>query len=123
MTQPTAAQRRRQAQLAHALGQTGFALPGTLTQRHTRCGKPNCRCKADPPTLHGPYYQWTRKIDGKTVTRVLSPEQVQRYQDWFTNAQRARQLLAELETLSLAIAEHNEGWTPPPRSTDGSHRG
>jgi uncharacterized protein DUF6788 len=122
MTMPTAAQRRRQAALAQALAQTGFALPGTLLQRHTRCGKPNCRCKNDPPTLHGPYYQWTRKVDGKTITRLLTAEQHQRYQHWFTNAQRARQLLAELETLSMTIADNNEGWTPT-RPTQPPHQG
>jgi hypothetical protein len=111
MPKPTAAQRRRQAELTNALAQTGFALPGTLLERYTRCGKPNCRCKHDPPTLHGPYHQWTRKIDGKTVTRWLTPEQLERYQGWFANAQRARQLLTELETLSLTIAETREGWT------------
>ena len=73
MAGPTAAQRRRQAQLNQALGQTGFALPGTFTERYNRCGKANCHCKQDPPTLHGPYYQWTRTVDGKTVTRLLNP--------------------------------------------------
>ena len=86
------------------------ALPGTLLQRRNRCGKPNCRCKHDPPTLHGPYYQWTRKIDGKTVTRWLSPKQYELYRDWFTAAQRARALLNEIEQLSLTIAETTEGW-------------
>ena len=111
MTGPTTAQRRRHAELIQALAQTGFALPGTLLERHNRCGKPNCRCQQDPPTLHGPYYQWTRKVDGKTVTRLLTAEQTQRYRQWFVNAQQARHLLAELETLSLAIAEAAEGWT------------
>jgi hypothetical protein len=113
MTGPTAAQRRRQRELSQALAQTGFVLPGTLLQRHNRCGKPNCRCKHDPPILHGPYYQWTRKVNGKTVTRLLTSEQIERYQDWFTNAQRARQLLAELEALSLQIIETTEGSAPP----------
>jgi hypothetical protein len=111
MSRPTAAHRQRQTALARALGETGFALPGTLTERHMRCGKPNCRCKHDPPTLHGPYWQWTRKLDGKTVTRWLNPEQLQRYQDWFTNAKRARDLIDQIETLSLSIAEDAEGWT------------
>jgi hypothetical protein len=110
MPGPIAAQRRRQAELVKALSQTGWALPGTLIERYNRCGKPNCRCKQDPPTLHGPYYQWTRKVDGKTVTRLLNREQFERYRDWFDNAQRARQLLAELETLSLSIIESTEGW-------------
>ena len=34
----------------------GFILPGTLTERMTRCGYTNC-CRADPPQLHGPYHQ------------------------------------------------------------------
>lgn len=115
MPRPNAADRRAAARLAAALAESGFALPGTLQERHLRCGKPNCRCKADPPSLHGPYYQWTRKIDGRTVTRWLSPAQLARYQDWFANAKRARGLLDQLERLSLAIAEDTEGWPGNPR--------
>ena len=33
------------------------------------CGTPSCRGRADPPQMHGPYWQWTAKIDGKTLTR------------------------------------------------------
>ena len=110
MTQPTAAQRRRLAEITRALGQIGPALPGSLLERHNRCGKANCRCKQDPPTLHGPYYQWTRKVDGKTVTRWLSREQHERYHEWFATAKSARPLLKEIEKLSLTIAETAEGW-------------
>ena len=52
-----------------------YALPGTLASRFMRCGKTNCRCKADPPTLHGPYLHWTRTVAGKTITRSLTPDQ------------------------------------------------
>ena len=37
------------AQITVGLARTGFALPGTLTERMTRCGHPTCRCHADPP--------------------------------------------------------------------------
>lgn len=85
------------------VGFTGveYALPGTLSRRFMRCGKPNCRCKADPPVLHGPYFHWTRTIAGKTVTRTLTPEQAARYQGWFDHARRLRELTAELEARSL----------------------
>ena len=53
-----------------------FIAAGSITHRHTRCGKPNCRCHANPPQLHGPYWQWTAKINGKTVTRRLTPVEV-----------------------------------------------
>ena len=107
---PQASDRKAQQRLAAALAEIGFTLPGSVVVRHTRCGNANCRCKADPPALHGPYLQWTRKVKGKTVTRNLSPEQLQRYQPWFDNARRLRELSAELEVLSLRTAERAEGW-------------
>jgi hypothetical protein len=91
--------------IAAELAATGFALPGTLTVRTYACGKQNCRCHADPPALHGPYAEWTRKIDGKTVTRRLTPAELADWQPLFDNAKRMRALLAELQELTLAIVE------------------
>ena len=62
-------------QLQLALSHIGFFRRGTLLKRMMTCGKPVCACKASPPRLHGPYYQWTRKVDGKTVTVNLSAQQ------------------------------------------------
>ena len=81
------------------------ALPGTLTVRAYACGKPGCRCHADPPRLHGPYAEWTRKIGGKTVTRRLTPAELAEYQPLFDKAKRLRVLLAELQDLTLEIIE------------------
>ena len=85
--------------------QAGFALPGTLTVRAYACGKPNCRCHADPPRLHGPYAEWTRKIGGKTITRRLTPAELAEYQPLFDNAKKLRALLGELQDLTLEIIE------------------
>jgi hypothetical protein len=76
----------------------------------TRCGHPGCRCHADPPRLHAPYHQWTRKKDGKTATRILTDDQLADYQPWFDNHRRLRELITELETLSLDIAEADPRW-------------
>ncbi|MHB1502281.1 MAG: DUF6788 family protein [Candidatus Dormibacteria bacterium] len=109
---PLPAEDAERLRVAKALSEAGFCLPGSIGDEHTRCGKPNCRCKADPPIPHGPYHHWTRKIGGKTVGRYLSDEQLDRYRDWFEQARRLRDLLGELETLSLRIAERAEGWDP-----------
>ena len=93
-----------------ALGQIGFTLPGSITIRRARCGKPRCACAADPPSLHGPYIQWTRTVHGKTVTRLLTPAQYQAYAPWFASTRRLRELAAELEALSLAEMARAEGW-------------
>ena len=111
MPRPNATDRRALASIAERLGAIDFALPGTLLEWSHCCKKPGCRCGADPPQLHGPYYQWTRKINGKTVTRRLTPEQMERYGSWFDNAKQLRTLAAKLEALSLDIAESVEGWS------------
>ena len=110
MARPIARDRAAQARIAAELGLVGFALPGTVLERRIRCGKRGCRCAADPPKLHGPYYQWTRKVKGRTLTRLLSAAQMARYARWFENAKRIRSLTSELEALSLDIAESAEDW-------------
>ena len=76
----------------------------------TRCGHANCRCHADPPRLHGPYRQWTRRKNGKTATRILTDDQLADYRPWFDSHRRLRELVAELEELSLTIAEADPRW-------------
>jgi len=107
---PTPAQQARAPRIAAEIAAPGFALPGTLAGRMTRCGHASCRCHADPPRLHGPYHQWTRKKNGKTATRILSDDQLADYGPWIDNHRRLRELVAELEALSLAIAEAGPRW-------------
>ena len=108
MTEPGARQRRAQTRITAALGEIGFALPGSLVWRTTACGKTGCHCQANPPALHGPYLTWTRTVNGKTVTRKISEDQHVRYQAWFDNARKLRLLVTELETLSLRAFDQTE---------------
>src|SRR5690242_5337490 len=80
-------------------------MPGTLAVGAYRCGKPRCRCHADPPQLHGPYAEWTRKIGGKTITRRLTDDELAAWQPLFDNAKKLRALLAELQDLTLQLIE------------------
>jgi hypothetical protein len=113
----------RLGELKAELAAIDFVLPGTINVAMNRCGKPSCACHADPPRLHGPYVTWTRKVEGKTVTRRLSAEQLGRYRPWFENRRRLRKLTAELEALSLDVAEQAEGWAPAePRNEDDRRR-
>jgi len=47
--EPSPAQRAARDRIAAGLARAGYALPGTLTVRAYACGKPGCRCHADPP--------------------------------------------------------------------------
>jgi Family of unknown function (DUF6788) len=70
-----------------------------------------------------PDIQWTRTVNGKTVTRRLTQAQYEAYASWFGNARRLRALTTELGALSLEEMARAEGWakiTPgtqaPPRT-------
>lgn len=104
----------RAARIAAELAALGLALPGTLIQRSVRCGRAGCRCHADPPELHGPYWQWTRKRAGKTVSRLVPDDQVGAYRQWIDNHRRLRELVAELEDLTLAVADQTSGYQARP---------
>lgn len=86
--------------LAAEIGEIGFISAGSLVQRRTSCGKEGCRCMADPPQLHGPYWQWSRAIGRRTVTRRVRDEQVALYEEWIANRRRLHKILAEMEAVS-----------------------
>lgn len=100
--------RKQARQLTNELTQllrTGKILPGSIQQRHTFCGRAGCACQTDPPRPHGPYWQWTRKVKGKTVTRRLSAEQIERYRPWIENDHRLRELTTALEAINIERLE------------------
>jgi len=88
-----------------ALGAVGFIRRGSLVTRFMPCGKAGCRCQATPPELHGPYYQWTRKVRGKTVTVRLSRAEATALQVWITNGRQLDKIVAQMEILSLRITD------------------
>jgi len=53
------------------LDQIGFIFTGNITKRFMRCNTVGCRCQTEHKALHGPYYEWTRKVKGKTVSARL----------------------------------------------------
>lgn len=80
----------------------GHVVPGTLQERSYRCGQPYCHCKKDG-ILHGPYYHWTRKVDGKTVSVNLDKDTAKTVQEWIQNNRTLRTLCDRLKKTSLEI--------------------
>jgi hypothetical protein len=108
---PDPAQRAEARQIATELARlarSADVLPGTITERHTRCGKPGCACHHDPPRLHGPYRHWTRKIANKTVGKYLTQHQAHDAQRWIENDRRIRDLLARLEQIGIERLEADQ---------------
>jgi len=107
---PTAAQsladyERQYRDLLAQLSDLGFITAGSLASRYNRCGKPTCHCHADPPQPHGPYWQWTAKVNGKTVNRRLTNNQAALYQQWIANDRRLRALINDLRAIAAKATE------------------
>jgi hypothetical protein len=95
----------RYATLKRAVQAVGLIRRGSLVRRFMPCGKPGCACQAAPPVLHGPYYQWSRKVRGKTVTVRLTRAQARRFAEWIANGRRLDTLVAQMEAVSRRITD------------------
>ncbi len=95
---------RRYRELAGQLADIDLIYSGSITRRYTRCGTPGCKCHADPPQLHGPYYQWTAKENGKTVTRRLNPAEAALYKEWIDNDRELRRILQQMRQVAAKAA-------------------
>ena len=91
--------------LAAQLATIGLIHSGSVTRRYTRCATPGCKCHADPPHPHGPYYQWTAKTNGKTVTRRLTEDEATLYQEWIANDRRLRALITQMRQTAAKATE------------------
>ncbi len=68
-------------------------LTGSLAKQDKQCGKINCRCHDDREYWHGPYFIWTRKENGKTITKTLNKKQ----------AAAVKKAIKEMKELKLLI--------------------
>jgi len=60
------------ARLSKDLRELDYFLKGTVLKRMMKCGHPQCACHRDPAQRHGPYFEWTYKVNGKTVNVKLT---------------------------------------------------
>ncbi len=87
-----------------------------MIECYTVDGSPGYHYHGDAPTRHGPYIQYTRKVDGKTLTRRLTAEQAARYCKWIANRRRLDELADPLDRLSRQAAELHLAQRPRPTS-------
>jgi len=96
---------RRYRALTEQVRDSGFIATGSVIERHTTCTATGCHCHADPPQRHGPYFQYTRKVAGKTLTARLTPEQAQHYREQIANRRRLDEIIAAMDEISTQARE------------------
>jgi len=83
-----------------------WVLQGTLLRQYKQCGKTNCRCHQDKQHWHGPYWIWTRKEKGKTITKTLSKNQAKMVKKSLEEMKKINRLVEKWKLLSLRHMEN-----------------
>ena len=119
---------RRRSELFAVISQVGDFRRGALNAVWRKCGKPNCACARPGHRGHGPQWNLTRRIGGKTVNVHLKPgPELEKAQLEVAEHQRFAALVEEVSQVSEAIcaARPAASAAPPPPGGEkgGSRRG
>ncbi len=78
---------------------------GTLSQQFNVCGNPTCRCKANPPQKHGPYYQVSFTRKGKSSSRFVKDDDLELIVRQIDDYKKFRNLVDSWIDLSTQLAD------------------
>lgn len=86
------------------LAALGDLRPGTLSTQYNVCGTPGCRCKADPPKRHGPYYQVSFTRKGKSSTKFVRKEDLPAVRRQLKNYEAMKRLVDRWVDLAIELS-------------------
>ena len=97
---------RRHQQIQAELAQIGIALPGSSNQPHHPLPAARLPLPRQParPARPLPHLD-PQSRSSCSITKTLTPEEAERLRPYFTAHRRLRQLITELEALSIELAE------------------
>ena len=114
---------RRRTELYRELGQVGDFRRGSLNEVRRRCGKPNCACAAPDHPGHGPQYNLTRTVEGRTRARHLRPgPELEKVRREVGEYERFRDLVGQVTQVNEAICEARPA-APPGSAGDAAPSG
>jgi hypothetical protein len=107
---------RRRAELFALMSQVGDFRRGAMNAVWRMCGKPNCACAEPGHRGHGPQWNLTRRVGGKTVNVHLKPgPELEKARREVAGHQRFADLVEEVTAVSEAICAAR-----PPTAADAA---
>ena len=82
-----------------------WVLQGTVLKQFKQCGKNNCRCHQNKKYWHGPYWIWTRKEKGETISKTLSENQAKMVKRLLQDMTKIYKFIEKWKILSLRHME------------------
>ena len=95
------------------LAALGDLRPGSLSTQYNVCGSPGCKCKADPPVKHGPYYQVSYTRKGKSSTKFVKKEDLPEVRKQLKNYERMKLLMEKWIDLAMELSILRLAKKPP----------
>jgi hypothetical protein len=95
--------RRRIERVKAKIAGLGDLRPGKVSVQYNTCGTEGCRCKADPPQRHGPYYQLNYSRGGRSHTETVRPEHLGEVEAEIATYRELQSLLAEWIDTSIEL--------------------
>jgi hypothetical protein len=90
--------------LLRQISELGDFQPGSITSATRRCGSPVCHGAKPNDPAHGPHFQLTQKVEGKTVTQNLpSPAAVGKAESEIAEFRKFQTLTGELVDVNRKI--------------------
>lgn len=85
-------------ELAARIAGLGLIHHGSVVHRHA--ASTDATGDAEKKAGRSPFYQWSSKVNGKTVTRTLSEDEAKLYREWIENDRELRQIVKDMRTAS-----------------------
>jgi len=93
-------------QLKKQLSEIDFFCSGSISVVYTKCGNDYCACFKDKTKKHGPYYLWSTKKNGKTISQRLSKKQVAKCLQFIRNYRKLKNLVEKMKDISMKIVNN-----------------
>lgn len=104
MPEPLSSLIEERSKLIRQVAELGDFQPGSISSPTRKCGKPGCHCAQPDDPGHGPHFQLTQKVDGKTVTQNLpSVEAVRKAENEIAEYRRFQALSIDLVDVNRRI--------------------
>jgi len=84
----------------------GIMHPGSISKQYNVCGKKECKCKNKKnPQKHGPYYQLSYSIRGKSSSVFIKEKDLQEAEKRIQNYRIFKELNIELTKASVELSK------------------
>jgi len=99
---------RKVQQLTEKIAKLGPMLPGSISEQWNVCGRAQCSCKdPDNPKKHGPYYQLSFTVGGKSSTMFIKKGDLAEARRRIKRYQQFKVMSTELVHAYVALARKN----------------